>query len=134
MDDDPDVRELLCVALTEWGYECSEAGDTERAMALLNDEHFDLLLLDELMPNLRGHEFLGLLHAFLPPGELPRVVVVTGYVPTPLPGEPDVAADEAVTGIVHKPFDLAELLSAVRAAAAPSGTPAAPTQTGELSS
>jgi DNA-binding response OmpR family regulator len=54
VDDDADVRALVCELLTRAGYSVSEAPDGREALRLLYDERPDLILLDVSMPLLDG--------------------------------------------------------------------------------
>lgn len=53
-DDDKDLRAALSVYLTAEGYDVRCAADGQEALALLAEEHFHLILLDVMMPNLDG--------------------------------------------------------------------------------
>jgi len=54
VDDDQDVRTLVCELLVRAGYRVSEAPDGRAALRLLFDERPDLVLLDVSMPQLDG--------------------------------------------------------------------------------
>ena len=54
VDDDPDVRTLVCELLARAGYTVSEAPDGREALRLLYDERPDLIVLDVSMPELDG--------------------------------------------------------------------------------
>ena len=58
VDDDPDIRSLLVMALTDAGFEVREAGDGEAALAELTKAAPDALVLDVMMPVLDGFEVL----------------------------------------------------------------------------
>ncbi len=57
-DDDPLNRDVLTRLLTLQGHRVSEAADGEEALRRLDEEPFDVLLLDILMPGLNGFEVL----------------------------------------------------------------------------
>jgi DNA-binding response OmpR family regulator len=50
IDDDPDVRALLCFALDQQGIHASEAEDGQSALALLEADRFDVLITDVCLP------------------------------------------------------------------------------------
>jgi DNA-binding response OmpR family regulator len=54
VDDDADVRTLVCELLARAGYDVSEAPDGREALRLLYDERPDLIVLDVSMPGLDG--------------------------------------------------------------------------------
>ncbi|MBX9928795.1 MAG: protein kinase [Gemmatimonadaceae bacterium] len=58
VDDVEDNRAVLSRRLSREGYEVMTAADGERALALLDGEAVDLVLLDVLMPGMDGYEVL----------------------------------------------------------------------------
>ena len=50
VDDDPDIRALLCEYLGGVGYEVREAADARTMRASMKDHAFDLVLLDQRLP------------------------------------------------------------------------------------
>jgi DNA-binding response OmpR family regulator len=54
IDDEPDVRSLLCELLTDRGYRVEEARDGADGLRVLYDKHPDLVLLDLSMPQMDG--------------------------------------------------------------------------------
>jgi DNA-binding response OmpR family regulator len=56
VDDDPDMREALQMILESVGYAVVLAEDGEQCLSKLKEEHFDLLILDLLMPKMDGFE------------------------------------------------------------------------------
>ncbi len=73
VDDDPDARRWLVRALTAEGWQVSEAEHGQAALARVRERRPDLILLDLLMPEMDGFEFLARLQA---DGREPRVPVV----------------------------------------------------------
>lgn len=58
IDDEPLLRETISEALHNEGYETHTAVDGQDALNILSrDPHFDLLLLDQMMPRLSGDAF-----------------------------------------------------------------------------
>ncbi len=55
-DDDPEMRGITALILESQGYEVRTAGDGEEALAKVEEEEPDLLVLDLLMPNMDGFE------------------------------------------------------------------------------
>ena len=54
VDDEPIIRETLAEMLTAEGREVATAASGEQALALLQQQTFDLMLLDLIMPGLGG--------------------------------------------------------------------------------
>jgi serine/threonine protein kinase/CheY-like chemotaxis protein len=79
VDDSPTVRKVVVKALKEYGYRVVEASDGSAALACLQEERPDLVLLDIFMPGLDGYqvcrkireqkEFVNLPVILLPEGE-----------------------------------------------------------------
>ena len=54
VDDDPDIRGLLGFALEDAGFEVREASDGATALAELEEDAPDLMVLDVMMPGIDG--------------------------------------------------------------------------------
>lgn len=59
VDDDKDISELIALILKREQMEVVIKNDSTEALEILNKEHFDLILLDIMMPNLSGIELCG---------------------------------------------------------------------------
>ncbi|MDH3393026.1 MAG: sigma-54-dependent Fis family transcriptional regulator, partial [Desulfobulbaceae bacterium] len=76
VDDEASIRESLTGILSDEGFTpvCAESG--EQALALLEEEQFDLVLLDIWMPGIDGMETLKRIkdvHSYLP------VIMISGH-------------------------------------------------------
>lgn len=60
VDDEPDIREILCFNLEQAGYRCLQAADGRQALERLTMHDaqctVDLVLLDIMMPGMSGYE------------------------------------------------------------------------------
>ena len=56
VDDDPNIRELVCVLLKNGGFEPCEAKDGRDALLRITDEDPDLAIVDLMMPQMDGYE------------------------------------------------------------------------------
>ncbi len=76
-EDDADLRGVLTASLTRNGHRVLQARDGAEALATIEREHIDLLVLDLLMPNIDGYEVLARLKSNAEHARIP-VVVVSG--------------------------------------------------------
>ncbi|VAW98307.1 hypothetical protein MNBD_GAMMA22-2453 [hydrothermal vent metagenome] len=58
VEDDDDYSELLELALTDSGYQVKVASRATKALKMIKQHDFDLILCDVLMPEMDGFEFL----------------------------------------------------------------------------
>lgn len=56
VEDNADMRELLCTVLSDGGYNALSAADGEEALAVMDKEYIDLIVADIMMPNMDGYE------------------------------------------------------------------------------
>jgi two-component system, OmpR family, alkaline phosphatase synthesis response regulator PhoP len=110
VEDDSSILLGLRMALQAEGYEVGTAEDGERGLDLARAEHWDLVILDIMLPKLNGFEFLGTLRA----ERLAMPVLVLSA----RTGEVDkvMGLDLGAVDYMTKPFSLPELLARVRAA------------------
>lgn len=108
IEDEPKMRRLLEMNLSDQGFTTHSAGDAESGLKLLNTETIDLVLTDFKLPGMSGVEFLQTIkraNASLP------VVIMTAY------GSVESAVEAMKLGAsdyVLKPFSLAEMALVVR--------------------
>jgi DNA-binding NtrC family response regulator len=105
VDDAPSIRLLCRVNLELEGHEVLEASSLRTARAMLAEEDVDVVVLDVHLHNERSDALVAECHAQQPP--IP-VVLVTGSVEIT---DPALSEAEAV---LPKPFELEQLLAAVR--------------------
>lgn len=55
-EDQTDLREAMCAALTNAGFQALAAKDGDEAVTLALEEHPDVILMDIMMPGQNGHE------------------------------------------------------------------------------
>ncbi|SMF85959.1 DNA-binding response regulator, OmpR family, contains REC and winged-helix (wHTH) domain [Paenibacillus uliginis N3/975] len=56
VEDDTNTRKLMCAVLKQNGFETYWAEDGIIALNLMEQQHFDLVVLDLMMPNMDGYE------------------------------------------------------------------------------
>ncbi len=109
VEDDPDVRAALTRALSFEGYEVDTATDGGKALAMVDEEEPDAIILDVMMPFVDGLETARMLRSH---GYTTPILMLTarGEVGDRVDGL-DAGADDYLT----KPFALEELLARLRA-------------------
>lgn len=107
VDDDDEIRELLLRTLPEDGFEILEARDGHEALALLEREAPDLLLLDWNMPNATGGDVLAEL------ARRERTVPVIVLTADDDPARRAIAEALGAAAFLAKPFSPIELLKAI---------------------
>src|SRR5918996_320047 len=75
VDDDSDLRRLLCNLLGEEGHAVQAAGDGQRAVEMVLNSPPELVVLDVMMPRMDGFQVLDSLRAARVPGV--KVLVLT---------------------------------------------------------
>ncbi|MBI5872851.1 MAG: response regulator [Candidatus Omnitrophica bacterium] len=110
IDDDPDIRDVLNLTLTEEGYEVLEAGDGKEGLALIKNKAPNLVIVDYNMPRMNGPSLVGVVKKDILMSHLP-IIMLTGK------GE----VSDKVSGInagaddyMVKPFEPRELLARIK--------------------
>ena len=75
VDDNSANRDLLLGSLAYRGYQIETAENGEQALEKINHAHYDLVLLDQMMPGMSGLDLLRLLRATYSPSQLPVIMV-----------------------------------------------------------
>jgi CheY-like chemotaxis protein/anti-sigma regulatory factor (Ser/Thr protein kinase) len=110
VDDDPTLHELIEAALTSDGHTLRHAFTGQEWLKMLERGHFELVLIDYVMPGMDGGEFLDQLRQNYP--DL-KAMMITGF------GTPEAvlsAMRKKVCDFILKPFSIADLRAAVSAA------------------
>jgi CheY-like chemotaxis protein len=111
VDDEAAVRGTLRAVLESQGYDCDEAENGAAALALLEKEHFDLIITDNKMPVLNGVEFLK--QYSQKPDPKPPVIFFTGDISDV---EKELAIKAGARAVLQKPPNFGEIISAVQQA------------------
>jgi diguanylate cyclase (GGDEF)-like protein len=75
VDDNSENRDLLLDRLAHSGYQVETADTGADALDKINHAHYDLVLLDQLMPGMTGLDLLRLLRATYSPSQLPVIML-----------------------------------------------------------
>ena len=106
-EDEEPIANLIRMNLRRAGYECVWAPDGEQAADLMEKEHFDLVLLDIMLPGINGYELMDYARTL----ELPVIFLTAlGSTENKVKGL-KMGADD----YLPKPFEIVELLARVEA-------------------
>lgn len=108
-DDDKNTRRLMQAVLEGDGYTVTTACDGEEALAVMDREHIDLVVLDIMMPNMDGYEFTATLRENN--NTLPILMVSAKQQPEDKHRGFLVGTDDYIT----KPIDEEEMLLRIKA-------------------
>ncbi|GAB4204207.1 MAG: response regulator transcription factor [Roseiflexaceae bacterium] len=108
VDDEVKLRAMLRVYLEQEGYRVVEAGHGREALYVARYEKPDLIILDLMMPEMGGYEFL---RAFHKEAQTPVLMLTAKVEDNDKILGLELGADDYVT----KPFNVRELIARVRA-------------------
>ena len=108
VDDEQSVQELLSYPLRKDGYEVVQAADGKEALELFGESHFDLVVLDVMMPRMDGLECCRRLRASSP---VPIIMLTAKSEEVDKIVGLELGADDYIT----KPFSVREFRSRVKA-------------------
>lgn len=110
VDDDPDIRDVLKLTLSEENYEVFEAKDGEEALKIIMEKPLDLILLDYKMPKMDGRQVCKIVKKDLLLRHLPIIMVTgKGEINDKIDGI-DAGADDYIV----KPFEPKEMLARIK--------------------
>ena len=107
-EDDAAIRSLVKTVMTREGFTVDLAADGREALARLEDDCYDVLLVDLMMPNVDGYAVIREIRERRP-AMLKRVIVMTAA-STALREE----FPENICTLLPKPFDINRLKQIVR--------------------
>jgi DNA-binding response OmpR family regulator len=130
VEDEPNIRELVCLHLRHEGYVCEPLGDGAAALERAQAQTFDLMVLDLMLPGLDG---LSLCRA-VRNGRLNADVPILMLTARREESDKVVGLESGADDYLTKPFGVRELVARARAllrrprrnAAAAGNAPAAP--------
>ena len=109
VEDDPGIRALLLAVMSRASIRVECVHDGADAVAALRRDLFSAMLLDLMMPKVNGFEVLREVRSFLP-DMLKRTIIITAASDVTLR---DFDRSQ-VAVVLRKPFDVNELLTAVK--------------------
>lgn len=105
VEDEHAISDLIRLNLTRAGYDCTAAYDGLEAANILEDQRFDLIILDIMLPEINGYELM----EYIRPMEIPVIFLTAkGSLNDRMKGLTSGAEDYMV-----KPFEIVELLARV---------------------
>ncbi len=107
VDDDWAIQDLIAAALAPLGYQVEPATDGRQALAYLQTECPDLILLDLWMPGMDGLAFARALRELCGDAASPVIAMTAD-------DEPDVRQELGACAILPKPFHIRTLLATIQ--------------------
>lgn len=110
VDDERDILQMVSMCLSQVQYRVSTATSAEDAYRLIEQDEFDAIITDVMMPGEDGIAFLGKVHRHLP---CVPVIIMTGF------AQLQMAVNSIKNGafdFIHKPFDFAYLRKVIEKA------------------
>jgi general secretion pathway protein E len=118
VDDDANLCETLADILEEKGYRAVAAHDGPKAIEKVKDQHFDLALIDMVMPGMNGVETLRRIKAIAP---RLATMLITGHIT--LGDSVSEAIEAGVDGVLYKPLDINTIVEMIEGRAEAPGLP-----------
>lgn len=117
VEDEAKLRESLAEGLRLESWEVATAGDGAEAVRLIRSTHFDLVVLDWMLPDMEGVEVVRVIRER---DEKLPIVMITARSLRP---DRDMAREGGITAFLPKPFAFADLVTRCRSLvpAAPGG-------------
>lgn len=113
VDDEEKILKTLGRALRDAGHEVIDTANPREAQRLLGARSFDVLLVDNMMPQLTGLDLIRDYVGTTPEGERPQILMMTAHATVESAIE---AMKLGALDYLQKPFEIDELLVVVRRA------------------
>jgi DNA-binding response OmpR family regulator len=110
VDDEPSICKALEIALSRSGYDVMTVESGETATTLLRAEHFDVMLLDLRIPDMRGDTIFEFAAA-----TQPHLRTATLFMTGDITERAQKLIGACRCPALHKPFDLRDVLDAISA-------------------
>jgi DNA-binding response OmpR family regulator len=111
VEDEPHIRELVCLHLGLEGYQCDAVGDGQEALGKAEAERFDLMVVDLMLPRLDG---LSLTRA-VRNGRINQDVPILMLTARGEESDKVVGLESGADDYLTKPFGVRELVARARA-------------------
>ena len=110
VDDEDDILNLVRLILEDAGFECETARNGKEGLNAIHQQHFDLVLLDIMMPVLTGWEVLRFLRDNEQTRNLPVAMLTARAFSAETPG----IELTAYSDYIMKPFEPDDLVERVK--------------------
>jgi DNA-binding NtrC family response regulator len=110
VDDEPKIRQALAQALGDEGHSVAATGSPREALRLLGQRPFDLVVVDNVMPELSGLDFIREVVTTAGAGERPQLLMMTAHATVESAIE---AMKLGALDYLQKPFEIDEFLVVV---------------------
>jgi len=111
-EDDGNIREIIAFALKELGIAIEVAKTGDQAEQLLDENTFDLVILDVMMPGVTGFEIADKIHARQEQG--PKILMLSAISQGTSLTDTQMRTKAKVDAYISKPFKLSELTQKVK--------------------
>jgi two-component system, OmpR family, phosphate regulon response regulator PhoB len=111
IEDEQAIREMVCLALHQAGFECQQAADTGEAQQRLREDLPDLILLDWMLPGISGIDYARRLRQDKLTRDVPVIMLTARTQEEDKVRGLDTGADDYIT----KPFSTRELIARTKA-------------------
>jgi DNA-binding response OmpR family regulator len=108
VEDDGAIRTLIKFLVQRENWTADEVSDGAEALSRIQNNHYDAIVLDLMLPGLSGEAILAEVRRSFP-SQLCRIVVVTAS-----PGFAQKVDMSGLGAVLIKPFDIEDLLQALR--------------------
>ncbi|MBA4687587.1 MAG: response regulator [Candidatus Galacturonibacter soehngenii] len=105
VEDEKNISDLIKINLMEAGYHCVCAYDGKQAADLIEQNNWDLILLDIMLPKINGYELI----EYIKPLDISVIFITAKASVTDIVKGLKLGADDYLT----KPFEIIELLARV---------------------
>jgi DNA-binding response OmpR family regulator len=111
VEDEPNIRELVCLHLGLEGYACEGVADGKEALGRTEAERFDLLVLDVMLPGLDGVSLCRAVRR----GNMNRDVPILMLTARSQESDKVIGLESGADDYLTKPFGVRELVARARA-------------------
>ena len=111
VEDEQAIREMVCLALSQGGYDCLEAADTNEAQQRILEGLPDLILLDWMLPGMSGIDYARKLRRDKLTQGVPVIMLTARTQEEDKVRGLETGADDYIT----KPFSTRELVARIKA-------------------
>ncbi|MBI2352096.1 MAG: response regulator [Deltaproteobacteria bacterium] len=111
VEDHPDTRSVLALVMERWGFEVAEARNGRDALIMVEQNGFDLMVVDMAMPLVDGFDFVRRVRNQLKTANIP-IIAVTAL---DAPEDRDRCLQAGCNDYLPKPFSFDDLKAKIDA-------------------